>query len=1043
MSSTGLDFGVEQSNNTDMETPQAEWVAETETTEDKTYSRGIADLELSEEAGVALNNDDKNKELPNESPFPQSRPQPIESLKMLEGGDSTSSHEAQTNSENAPSTTTETDAAICGDSQTTITTTATIDLQQTKDSDAPRTDNESRSSEHKENEENNDEANLLSIPKSSKTNDALTMTPVEERAIRFLNHPAIRDLTATQKWRFLEEQCGLTKQEIDQASAFIAAANKATSSSDASDLPNHQASGGSDDTKKRMDQALFDSSFSIAPEKHSSYTPSSGISGVLRSAPIHEQRLQTNMPHMQGTNRVYNYNPPQQGTEMNNIIMHARPPHYPPSSNYPLAPTQPYYPHQQQPSAAYSQQVPPNFSPYQANPYPYEPSSMPPPVENAPWTSQNSPSQQHRLPPPYSDDPLYSQPQMQMPLEASGPPPAPPPAPASFLAQEDMRVVSLTATALIGGGLGVVGMAAWRWINGGDFELIPPPRIIDLAESDERDEDNNGRLNNPGNNHVSGQQAKKTQDGLSPNLNNTNGNNNDTVVLRDDHDDNQGQHDDPERLVASSISELARAVLDLKTSQEQRERKRESVSSTNNAMQFLRSSSSSKTKTSSTSEPIPEEKAGQITNTKVDNNVRDLEVLDQLHALSNNLSSWATDSGGKDERAISLIQAEIQKVTELLSNVTKEREAQPDGASTLEESSLANGNGGDAGIGAQEKKEDTIGSTSKPGTTETTGVMEAAKDDSASNEQEAQCAVTVEATPLLSEQLDRALPSGFAASHMRKGSYTIPEEGIAQLMADDVGIKSDGADDSSAKNNAINGVTSLQQADLLSCQVQPPGGTSEASTLTSNDENRIVEAIQEFEQKNVDVDTADILLQSAVSMINVYISNIVKHPSVKRYRKVNTHNQGYKSHIVSVPGARELLSILGFASIGTSLEWKPKEEHLLGNDIEILRMASNELKLLKQRIQQQKQQAQPLTSGDETGPGKNMGATDREITTGRRTHKRRVTPIHPVNPQLSDLPATPCHPTGLVSPPVTSKKATVSSGMNGSAPSSTIAANHS
>lgn len=46
---------------------------------------------------------------------------------------------------------------------------------------------------------------------------------------------------------------------------------------------------------------------------------------------------------------------------------------------------------------------------------------------------------------------------------------------------------NMALVGLIGGIVTMIGMAGWRWLNGGDFELIPPPRIVKNTDANETD----------------------------------------------------------------------------------------------------------------------------------------------------------------------------------------------------------------------------------------------------------------------------------------------------------------------------------------------------------------------------------------------------------------------------------------------------------------------------------------------------------------------------------------------------------------------------
>ena len=501
-------------------------------------------------------------------------------------------------------------------------------------------------------------------------------------------------------------------------------------------------------------------------------------------------------------------------------------------------------------------------------------------------------------------------------------------------------------SALVGGAVAMFGMAAWRWINGGDFELCPPPRLFPASEDDS---------NTPEQFSANTEKVvtvDATTDAREVDF--------DALIFNNSDESQNAKSSE----VATSISELARAIHDLKYSQEQRERKRASSNVTNNAMGLLRSNKAS----------------------EYDEKLVHADTAQALKDLSDKLSNWLSNGGASNEA----IRGEIRKITSMISQLSQQDTSDVD-LPVLETSDASSQN--DEPFGKQSyfgSKDCTTMESKTPesnpdGLRQTDITMDEVKIhkfDTSSEQSEPShsddyAAVNGNSStdhPVNKQDWNASLPSGFVAAHMRKGSYTIMEEDVAHMS------------DETIQEVPASEPTSLED--------------HSKATSGSMDDSWLLEAMNNVLSQNEN--TPCDAFQSGVAMVNVYLTNIVKHPTVPRYRKINKANKGYQQHISSINGLEELLIKLKFEDISdTVLMWKPRD---LAQDMETLRLASNELKLLKQRIQEQQRNKD-------------------------RKHQRHVTPLQP--PSLGVL-MTPCNPTGLESPPLPNKKATIDSGLEGS-----------
>jgi hypothetical protein len=57
-------------------------------------------------------------------------------------------------------------------------------------------------------------------------------------------------------------------------------------------------------------------------------------------------------------------------------------------------------------------------------------------------------------------------------------------------------------------------------------------------------------------------------------------------------------------------------------------------------------------------------------------------------------------------------------------------------------------------------------------------------------------------------------------------------------------------------------------------------------------------------------------------MLLMYINNIIKYPSVPRYRRISTNNQSFCSSLQPLNGHHEVLSSVGFVKKGSHYEWE-------------------------------------------------------------------------------------------------------------------------
>ena len=64
------------------------------------------------------------------------------------------------------------------------------------------------------------------------------------------------------------------------------------------------------------------------------------------------------------------------------------------------------------------------------------------------------------------------------------------------------------------------------------------------------------------------------------------------------------------------------------------------------------------------------------------------------------------------------------------------------------------------------------------------------------------------------------------------------------------------------------------------------------------------------------------VITKGCEMLLMYINNIIKYPSVPRYRRISTNNQSFCSSLQPLNGHHEVLSSVGFVKKGSHYEWE-------------------------------------------------------------------------------------------------------------------------
>jgi len=131
----------------------------------------------------------------------------------------------------------------------------------------------------------------------------------------------------------------------------------------------------------------------------------------------------------------------------------------------------------------------------------------------------------------------------------------------------------------------------------------------------------------------------------------------------------------------------------------------------------------------------------------------------------------------------------------------------------------------------------------------------------------------------------------------------------------------------------------------------PPIPSSEENL--QNHRDKIDQAIQTLYERN---ETQSPSFQSAIKMLHLYTTNLLKNKDIPRYRKIYTNNTSFQDSVGTVQGGSEFLLQLGF-------EWNDKWLEFKGGDDGLLQCAQTALSdCLKQQQQFQTPMKQDLMS---------------------------------------------------------------------------------
>ncbi|KAL7548218.1 hypothetical protein ACHAWF_011511 [Thalassiosira exigua] len=464
-----------------------------------------------------------------------------------------------------------------------------------------------------------------------------------------------------------------------------------------------------------------------------------------------------------------------------------------------------------------------------------------------------------RDPPNYHDDGRTMPPRA--PGE-EGPPPPPPPPPSSL-------------PALVGGfSLGVVLLAALRWLNGGDFVLVPPPSSAGggrpapsagsaeaRASKDAEDEAAEDGTSNEEDEERTDESDSRDQyeedetdhimegDGYDEYDTDMNGHRGLHSIVNgtanaeryhepgdDDRGDDRPSYDD----LVTEIRSLTEAVRSLKDSQERAERAavaKAGKGTTDDAMDFLR------------------------------------RKKDESRGASNDMLT----------KSISALLAEVAgDLTALKSNLPKD---------------VSQEDGGDG--------EDASGQTSR-------------EDDACESDTE-DAAAKEETDDAPSDGIDgvmekvRKMQALVASEETKEDGKAVPDETRSEEGESSAGEGDTVAGDSTA---LASNVPADSGENSEGCDEDPPQSTSEASEATRRTEERLANALRTLKDENDPP-----ALRDGARMLYLYVLNVSRHPSVPRYRKVFTNNETYRKKVGTLSGAGELLEAVGFEERGNCFEW--------------------------------------------------------------------------------------------------------------------------
>ena len=672
---------------------------------------------------------------------------------------------------------------------------------------------------------------------ASNDNENDSSDALEERAVRFLLHPSISDLSRNEKLVYLEEKCGFAPQQMQRV---------------LQKLKEQEISGGSDSTMKRLDGAFQQTSSPQAAVSTTTYQSQGRV-------------LYPNVP------TTYQHGP------------HRHVP--PPYSQHPYA-------------SGSSTCIPPHTSGFypqhQAHDrnYPSDPAWMP--YASSRYLEHNPDARTVANSPNYENPPIrsssYTGTDQERKLDTIN---------NSSQVENQVAVpISTTTTTgiielslLLGGTVTMLGMAGWRWLNGGDFELLPPPRVATKTSQQQQRSSTEKE-----------KEKENEEDFVQNEIFDDEGFHDITNADRLQATENEpiAQDNNQNRCIASSISDLAASINSLRNSQELAAKKRDSALLTNSAMDELRKSSHLS------------DSAGHDSSNLGLQDMKDLQmelksVEEMCSFLADTLGKGSPEQQETDRRFF------IDKVEQVKGLVSK----------------------------LEKKIESEKGEISASAIADNSNSENVAEEDAASS------VIDVPAPGAVADNIDlTSSPQLSAVDGVNEFNAGVDPSHIQQQPS----LKVEFETTLHVKENEVGGSPEGQSFDQSSVEMSLIALSKECDPLLAESLNQLIQQNKEKAE----------VLSSTLSTIQMYAMNIVKHPSVAKYRKVYTNNEGYRRCIEDVPGAIELLHSLGFTApedeSKTLLEWR--EQSNVGGaaegsiDIQNLSKACNELKLLKQEIQQ-------------------------------------------------------------------------------------------
>jgi len=478
----------------------------------------------------------------------------------------------------------------------------------------------------------------------------------------------------------------------------------------------------------------------------------------------------------------------------------------------------------------------------------------------------------------------------------------------------------------VGGFISLFGLAAFRWLNGGDFILFPPPTMSTPTPTTTTQQQHHHHQDNDYNEQLRGL--------LRDDTNSNNGENQDISYDEDDEDqsetfidalDEQHAHEENinqsndfssnTNLLSNDLKNLTLAIEKYTNIQERSmkiETDKKAKQTTNTVMDLLRNHDSG-----NDSEEVMD---GILTTTPNPD-----EIIDRRLNVAHNYDGVNNAIGIAMLVQVTEFKCSLKVISEQLNSMLSKSTTSLDSESA---SLICN----TEQCNHMMQKLDDISTSLKKIEMEHLPKSQTSSNSCSSNT----------STTILTEYKDSRMDETVETSCHEEESITLSDTKVKNSTDQTNGMSSDDIMDHNTTNSKSNeesptltpkSIISDTESSTLNSSLHDDNSRSASSSSLSskpNDEENydsvgkeaLYHALHKMQESN-----DKHLVKSCAQMLYLYVSNLCNNPKSKQYRKIYTNNSTYKNKVGNVKFAKDVLYAVGFSDReGLFFEWQGNEE---------------------------------------------------------------------------------------------------------------------